>query len=159
MNSFGRLISTVSIVIASALTLAGCSKESWNYWWTRGQPPSTNTLIERADDKLTAALNSPTLTRGNVGTLAMQIQSSLNKLSSSTDLDSPESQELFLQIEDGFMSLEGMLSIGSRAPYGELLGQLRRLKHEHTPEGVRLFTARSFFFLANELETPAPTFG
>lgn len=66
---------------------------------------------------------------------------------------------------DSFMKMEGLISIGSRAAFSELSGQLRKFTNSAkegqavNPEAFGLFHARTQFFLARELMVPPPNFG
>jgi len=64
---------------------------------------------------------------------------------------------------DLFITLEGTLSIGSRAAYGELAGQLRNIitgveeRNRIREDAFGLFAARTLTFLASELGVPGPS--
>jgi hypothetical protein len=94
-----------------------------------------------------------------------EIESSLTSSLASLEKGSPADTAAALEkAKRAFMQLEGKLSIGSRASYGELSGQLRVLASAENakqpdPSSLGLFTARTYFFLANEFSMAPPTFG
>ena len=136
--------------------LTGCTE----YWWQRGQPPSVKTLINRATIDLQTAI--ATKKRPELVSLAQSLESCLKQAAAESagpdTAPSPKLTESLSQCKQGFVSLEEQLTVTNRAPYAELAGQLRvfvdaTAKGEKPdPSAVGLFTARTLFFLASELE-------
>lgn len=153
------LIATLLLTVTTVLT--GCTE----YWWTRGQPPAVNTLITRSHTRLQEALKQHQSTRSELVPVVNEIESSLTNSLASLEQGSPTDTAAALEkAKQAFMQLEGKLSIGSRASYGELSGQLRVLASAENakqpdPGALGLFTARTYFFLANEFAMAPPTFG
>lgn len=150
------------ILLASVILLSNtaCSE----YWWTRGQPPSTSELFERKQITLVEAIQKDPYNREIVIKHSELLSSALEKAVSSFG-----SKEAFTTAlgnsQKQFISLEGKLSIGSRAAFGELSGQLRSFLQKND-EGEQidksaftLFSARTLSFLASEISVPAPNFG
>lgn len=151
------------LLVAFLLLLSGCSE----YWWTRGQPPSVATLLSRSQSKLEAARSARAGVREEVAQISTSLEKALLQAVEAVEKDGSK-RDLAVSLtsaREAMMDLEGKLSIGSRAAYGELSGQLRRFLQvlaaggdiEYAPFG--LYTARTLSFLANELTVPAPTFG
>ncbi len=153
----------ITFILVTLIPLSGCSE----YWWTRSQPPSSAALVERSRTQLQSAITERGKDRAPVADVAKGIETSLSKAISSVKngSSSSDTRTALLESENGFISLEGKLSIGSRAAYGELSGQLRGLiakvenKESVDASALQLFSARTFFFLADELQVPAPNFG
>jgi len=140
--------------------LAGCSKD----WWTRGQPPSVDTLVSRSHLELIELRKQNKNTRETVAKASTRIEQALLKAFeiSKNGGNNSQSKQYLEAATTSFIALEGKLSIGSRAAYGELAGQLRNFvgsKTTPSPEAIGLFSARMFFFLGNELTVPKPSFG
>ena len=149
-------------VILAATSLTGCE-----YWWTRGQPPAVQTLITRAkghlDDAREIRKKEPQSVRSEVVASSQVIEESLLQAVASIEKgQSPQSVVDGLQkAQTAFVTLEGKMSVGSRAAYGELSGQLRGFvgaAGKGQPlqyPAVGLFTARTLSFLARELALPS----
>jgi hypothetical protein len=155
--------------------LSACNGKWWHnipgyngFWWNRGQPKSVAELLSNSQDKLTAALKNSESSRAELVPLARGLEQQLldtrNKLlSSGTQQDM---QTELTKTEHAMMTLEGKLSVGSRAAYGELAGELRtfsekvqagqQLDDPDFRSAFSLYTARTLSFLANELSVPAP---
>lgn len=158
LNSF-RL--SILICILLPVCLGACSE----YWWTRGQPPAPSTLLTRAQTNLSSAREEFSQSRADIADISVRYEESMRSMLDSVSKNSPLSETLsnMQSAQKVFAELEGHLSIGSRAAFGELSAQLRKLAHDvskpDTPTSVQtydLFAARSFSFLARELATPAP---
>ena len=141
------------------ILLVICSTSCTEYWWTRGQPPSTSDLLERANDRFSTSFEQRSEKRADIANLAKSLTNSLNQSVNSTNANSLN------KVQSDFIKLEGKLSIGSRAAYSELSKQIRAFSNNSsTNEGsvnksaYRLFASRSIMFLASELKTPAPSF-
>ncbi len=158
-------------LILLILPLSACDL---GYWWQRGQPPGVETLVERSSNRLGQALLSSGGEREDVAGIAKQLQATLEGIySTNTNPSSSNpSQKKHLaldisleQAKTSFLELEGKLSIGSRAAFGELSGQLRRFvkkaeaENQFNYDAFGLFAARTMFFLSRELVVPAPNFG
>ena len=125
------------------------------YWWTRGQPPSTSDLLERANDRFKTSYKKRAEKREDIASLAKNLTESLNQSVESADATNLN------QVQSDFIKLEGKLSIGSRAAYSELSKQIRAFvssENNFNKPAYRLFASRSIMFLASELKTPAPSF-
>ena len=162
----------LSGLILVLLPFSGCDL---GYWWQRGQPPGVETILERSTNRLSEALE---LTNGQqrnqVAGIAKQLQATLDSIYSTNpnpSLSNPaQNKPLSLDqsldsAKNSFLQLEGKLSIGSRAAFSELSGQLRRFIEKSSSEenfnydAFGLFAARTMFFLSRELMVPAPNFG
>ena len=140
----------------TALPLVGCDT---GYWWSRGQPPSVETLLDRSQTKLANATKAPTNNNQKLTVGAAEIKKSLTgALNAAKDgpRHSPNVARHLKSARAAFLSLEGHLSPGSRPPYGELSGQLRSFithaeKGKVDGSALGLFAARTFFFLSDEL--------
>lgn len=145
------------------MSFSGCDFE---YWTTRGQPPSVEELLTRAQSNLDRAQQERGSVRAELAPISSQLRDAL--LGAAQNLKGDGNRESVLaQIEkarSGFKALEGKVSIGSRAALGQLSGQLRALSvqakaGELDYAAFGLFSARTFNFLAGEFEVPAPAFG
>ena len=156
--------SLVSLFVATLLlgSTTGCNE----YWRTRGQPPSVDKLLERSQERLTESRMLHEAERVEVSKISTQIEGALT--SALKQVESSDNSVLLGSLQeasDSFIALEGKVSIGSRAALGELSGQLRRFSNQASQgeplqkSAFGLFTARTMFFLANELSVPAPNFG
>lgn len=161
--SFKTVLSAVLVLLVLPSVLGGCTEDAWK----RGQPPGVPTLVKRSQTRLGSALRRGTATRKDVADTATELRTSMT--TALRTVKKGGSKETLVRelnrSRDAFMKLEGKLSVGSRAGYGELSGQMRvfadRASRGETIEyaSFGLFTARTFFFLANELSVPAPTVG
>ncbi len=138
------------------------------YWWQRGQPKSVAQLLDISKGKLGESLSSHASARSDIAANAEGIQTALTGAYERV-LAGGKKEDVASQlgkVEDNFIDIEAKLSIGSRAAYGELAGQLRtfserlRSGQDIGDEGFReafgLYTSRVLAFLANELSVPAP---
>ncbi len=155
------------IIIIALLTictsLPGCSED----WWTRGQPPSVDTLINRSQGRLKAAISSRRSERGRAAELSANIEEALSSaIQAAKEGKNTVTVASLEKAKSAFVDIESQLSIGSRPAYAELSGELRRLVSVTTSgtaqaqapafRVVGLFVARTFFFLENELTMPQP---
>jgi len=146
-------------------SVLGCS----DYWWSRGQAPGVSQLLERSETRLNDSLGKNSSSRPLLSPVASQVSAGLKKSLADLDAiseDMPKGAGANMTaLKQSFMQMEGLLSIGSRAAYGELAGQLRTFSgalssgKKVDPKAFGLFAARTKFFLANELSVPAPNFG
>jgi hypothetical protein len=137
-----------SFCIALLLTFAACNQEEFHYWWSRGQPPSVSELISRAETSLKEQLEENSNKRSDIAPLVTSISQALT------------SSQLQVAYEK-LLELDGKISVTNRAPYGELLGQLRGFINagsELDAKAFGMFASRVIFFLASELKVPAPNF-
>ena len=144
--------------------LLACSEPETNYWWTRGQVPSSRTLLVRAQQQLDEARRNNAYSRADFAKLSQQLEALLT--GTLKDLEAKKVGNNFsaslIKTQAEFMKLEGQLSFGSRPAYGELCAEVRNFAQRATggesvsAPAFTLFTARALFFLANELEVPAP---
>ena len=139
-----------------------------HYWWQRGQPKSPAELYTQAGEKLQNSVEQFKSTRPDIASAAADIRGALNAayggLDKGTDAGAISAE--LSKAETSWMALEGKLSVGSRAAYGELAGELRAFneklqggqdpKDEGFRESLRLYSARVYSFLANEISVPAP---
>lgn len=157
-NSFQTGIRIFSLVLL--VGLFGCNES----WWTRGQPPSVKTLIERSESRFDEAVLSYGSKREDILDLANNLKSNLIAASVAASKGAPKAELLapLKKAEENMIAVENSLSIGSRAAYGELSGQLRVFVNtmekggEINGDSVGLYVSRVLFFLANELSVPAP---
>ncbi len=159
MNLRNFAVGVVFIGIGAGLQ--GCDT---NYWWSRGQPASVETLVNRFDAKFETALSSRSTERADVAptmkTVASEMKSILVSLDSANKSDGVIGH--LVSARAGMMALEGKLSIASRAAHNELNGQLRAIieqadkKQPLDGNAFRLYTARLLSFFTDELSVPAP---
>jgi hypothetical protein len=152
-----RPLKFFALFLTLALT-CGCNE----YWWSRGQPPAVETVFERAHEKVNAALHESGTSRTDIAEAATAVRNELASAVAGLEKDDGHFLDHMREARRLFESLEGKLSWGSRAPYGELAGQIRVIIEEAenggavNPAPVKLLAARTFFFLADELRVPAP---
>ncbi|MCB0324459.1 MAG: hypothetical protein KDD69_12845 [Bdellovibrionales bacterium] len=158
-----KQISHTILVCCSLFLLSGCSE----YWWTRGQPPGVEQLVARSQQRLHDARQARSAAREDVAAASERVEKSLLTTLEIVAQDARDGRvlEQLQSATDGFLALEGKLSVGSRAAYGELAGQMRSFSQAASEgKGIGqstfgLFTARTLFFLANELRVPPPSVG
>lgn len=152
----------VPLALGSAIIFtSGCSE----YWWTRGQPPSVAQLLERSQSKLANARSKRGSQRPTVSAVSEEIETALSDSIAAADSRGASRQlaQSLQRAQEGFVKLEGRISVGSRAPLSELSGQIRELADSARRDGsvsaktLGLFAARTYTFLANELSVPAPS--
>ena len=143
------------VVLLSILSLTACTE----YWWTRGQAPGPDVLLNRAQERLAENIKTNPQKRNEVASIASSIESSL--LAAVNAKSTSDRSKSIQNSINSFEQLEGKLAVTSRAPYGELFGQLRTISKSQDVDNdaLQLFAARALFFLASELEVPAPSFG
>ncbi|MDD2942176.1 MAG: hypothetical protein PHC51_04335 [bacterium] len=158
LNSF-RL--SILVCILLPVCLGACSE----YWWTRGQPPAPSTMLSRAQTNLSSAREEFGESRADIAEISVRYEESMRSMLDSISKNSALSETIsnLQSTQKIFAELEGHLSIGSRAAFGELSAQLRKLAHDISKPDAQtslqtydLFASRSFAFLARELATPAP---
>jgi len=178
----GRKHCSVSFLAAITLlgiVLSGCDGQEsvrwWSkvpgyghYWWQRGQPKSPAELYTQMGEKLQSSVEQYKNARPDIAAAAADIRGALNAAYGALDTgsDAAAIAANLTKVEDSWMGLEGKLSVGSRAAYGELAGELRAFteklhngqdpKDEAFRESLRLYSARVYSFLANEITVPAP---
>ena len=158
-----RTLLFISALVLVAQSLTSCS----DYWWERGQALSTADLLKRASEHYESAQARYGAERAEFQSVAQALNGSLEGALTTLETDHSGTgvKKLLLACEESFGALEGKLSVGSRAPYGELSGQLRsmvgRLEkgEEISKSAFSLFTARTRFFLANEFAMNQPVTG
>ena len=113
------------------------------------------------EEKLAAAASE----RADILPLAKNLKSALGKALAATSSTSAASTNVAASLEEAaqaMLDLEGKLSVGSRAAYGELAGQLRVFADSASSGQVPnhsafgLFASRTYKFLASELQVPPP---
>lgn len=148
------------------LILGGCTE----YWWTRGQPPSTAALYRQARSELLSANSLSRTKRPELAVLSDTVEKSLSsilqELAGSKGGENQACKEsaisYFSSAEISLLELEPQLSYGSRPAYGELAGQFRRFqescrsKHHLEYTAFGLFASRMLKFLASEISVSAP---
>jgi len=152
-------ISTLLLSLAISSSLSGCDIE---YWWSRGKPPGSKTLFARATESFSEELQSTTRNdvKQDVEKAAADINAVENLLAS--DKGGAELNDKLNALNETFSKLEGRLSWGQRASYGELSGQISGFQKIAEETGTvdknvfSLFGARTLFFLANELKSLTP---
>ena len=153
-------------LILTSLT-TGCDT---GYWWSRGQPSGVSELIQRSSERLAESVATHGPARENLSGIAVHTSKALEKALQNIGSGAGGNQLVQLSSElkiarDSFMKMEGLISIGSRAAFSELSGQLRKFTNSAkegqavNPEAFGLFHARTQFFLARELMVPPPNFG
>jgi len=158
-------------IVALCCMLTGClNQEDWEYAWSRGQPAGVSDLIQRSSDNLASSITSHGPAREKFSGLAVStskaLQSALGSIGSGSNSGSlGELSNQLKSARSSFMAMEGLVSIGSRAAFSELSGQLRNFAAKAkegqsiSPKAFGLFHARTQFFLARELMVPPPNFG
>lgn len=140
------------LLLFLALSFVGCSE----YWWSRGQAPSVESLVNRASERL----SSNAARRPDVYPSFKKVQEALISA-----YEGESRQKVVANLDradEAFSELGRKLSYGSRPAYGELSGQLRALRTQVSEQEkvekstIGLFTARTLFFFADELTVPAP---
>lgn len=132
------------------------------YWWQRGQPKSVSQLLDESTTRLSEAVAQYQSKREELIPLATSIEKSLNSTLLSVQKKDAAVSDNLNKTELAMLELEGKLSVGSRAAYGELSSQLRAFTNQASSgaeikqEAFGLYTSRIFFFLANELSMPKP---
>lgn len=170
MNKQVLKIFSVSLIFISL----GCNNDSFGakwwqhlpgwggYWWQRGQPKSVSQLLEESTTRLSEAVAQYQTKRNELVPLATSIEKALRSTLLSVQKKDTAVSENLDRAELAMLELEGKLSVGSRAAYGELSSQLRAFVDransgaEIKQEAFGLYTTRIFFFLANELSMPQP---
>ena len=148
------------------LTLSLLSLSSCEYWWSRGQLPSVEKLVEDSITRLEQNESLYKESRPELLAHTKNIRSSIARLLNTVSSSKQNSELLkeMIVFRKLFMELEGKVSIGSRAALGELSGQLRNFVQdanngknlEYEPFG--LFASRTMRFLSDELAVPKPNF-
>lgn len=142
------------------LFFCGCSE----YWWTRGHPKSTTELLTSAQQKLELALSKADNSRPELVPLSKNISNSFLEALEASRKKANQNEIIarLSQVEMAMLELEGKLSVGSRAAYGELSAALRAVVNDAgdgkppVNGAFTLLTARTLNFLSNELSVPAP---
>ena len=145
-------------VTLAIFSLSSCTE----YWWTRGQPPSVSELLSQSQSRLENAISTSDSANATVK-MSKDIENGLLKVVSSLEEKNSVSEvrSSLYSLANNFYALDGNLTMGSRAAYGELSGQLRSFvsKIENgsvpSPQTFGLFTARTLNFLASELNAAA----
>lgn len=162
------------LALLTVFSLSACEGQWWHnlpgyggFWWQRGQPQSVDQLVTASKTHFEANLTQFHTQRAALAPLVDEIgKNLLNAYSASrgpgiNKIDLTAAEALFIGLED-------QLSVGSRAAYGELSGQMRafssRLKNaspsdEILRESFGLYTSRVLSFMANELSVPPPVLG
>lgn len=171
-------------LLLAVLSFSGCDGNWWHnvpgwggYWWQRGQPKGTEQLLSEANERFTEAVaatkNLPLKDqRTDILGEAEKVNAALTELTDElkSQLPGEESKaklvSLLQRTEVVMMGLEAKLSIGSRAAYGELNGELRRFidslydgvdsQNADFKSALSLYSSRTKRFLANELSVSAP---
>lgn len=182
MSAHNKSFRSIALILAGILVLSsavGCGEDSgtrwWRslpgyggYWWQRGQPKSVSQLLAHAQEKLTGNLQAFGGKRPELVEPAKTMNEVLNSVVSG--LAGGESKDAIAKklsnATNVWFLLEGQLSVGSRAAYGELASEMRNfsrraamgenLQDDKFRESLGLFSMRVFSFLANELSVPAP---
>lgn len=147
------------ILVFTVFSFSACT----DYWWSRGQPPSVAQLYSRAEAKLNTALVEEKARRKDIFKQVTSIKANLGQAYSlaKQNKNSAVSSQLEIVL-NSFYDLEEKLSYGSRPAYGELSGQLRTIKNslqfnkKLNVSALGLFTARTFFLLADEMRSLSP---
>jgi len=146
----------VPVFLLVCFSASACTE----YWWTRGQAPSVDTLLSRSQNKLQMAVSVNSAKRAVMANRAIALKASLLAALADLKAGSGNHQAVrsLAKARADFLGLEEFLSVTSLAPYGELSGQMRSF-FDKAANGSNidypafgLFTARTIFFLARELE-------
>ena len=151
----------LSISLFSILLIAtGCNNDAW----TRGQPPSVETMVTRAKSTLSENINARKSKRPEISQVAENIEVSLLKAYELSK--GPQRSDILaplLKSQQDLLSLEGKLSLGSRPAYGELSKQLQEFirkvqdGEQVSNAGLGLYFSRVLLFLSDELLVSAPS--
>jgi len=147
------------IIALVCFSLSSCDVD---YWWSRGKPPTSEKLLNLSQSKFDAIVSSTS--RNEVKADFIKLQKLLADTHSGLKqgVAGDKLKSNLVALTEAMYSLEGRISWGSRAPYGELLGQLRGFENIAQINGTvdtnvfTLYTARVYFFLSDELAVPAP---
>ena len=138
----------------------GCSE----YWWSRGKAKTPEMLLAAGRERLAGIQANPPYVRSDIAQSVADIRCSLEMAVADveTSQDDGTAAAELIGFREDFRKLEGKLSIGSRAAYGELSGQLRGMitaaekGQRPEKEAFALYASRVMFFLADELAVPMP---
>jgi len=152
--SLGTFLISISLLIS----LSSCTE----YWWTRGQPPASNEVLQRAKDRLAEVEVEYPDQRPEIADSAKKVSSHIEQIISLAGTNSQSTTNELEKLEQELVALEGKLSYGNRAPLSELSGQFRSFKglilekgaDSVPPEVFSLFGARLLFMLASEMQVP-----
>ena len=148
------------LLLILLMSLNACSE----YWWTRGQPPSSKDLFTRANERIEDALKNRATERPEIAANAMEIKQTLSSLETE-EISPSDLNQILSNVETSFKSLEGKISYGNRPSLNELSGQLRAIKSDISNaslidplklSSIRLFGGRILMYLSTELQVPAP---
>ncbi|MBP9838023.1 MAG: hypothetical protein KBC84_04850 [Proteobacteria bacterium] len=162
--------------LLTVILLAGCQDsnlgERWwsklpgygGYWWQRGQPKSVEILHQEATTKFAQTVVEYQTDRAEIAQTTQEIEKHYQNIliGLKEKKDSSALQKEVADAMQAMMGLEGKLSVGSRAAYGELAGQLRifamKIKsgEDFSVDAFGLHTARTLNFLSSELSMPKP---
>lgn len=154
-----RIIRTTAGLVLLATTVSGCD----SYWWTRGQPPATGELVQKAALAFDEQLKVSESARPDIAAAAKNAKAALLQLASSAR-SSRGDGAAFDVVAQSLAPLENSLSMGSRPALAELTGQFRVFAQQaHAGQdlnapAVETLVSRALFLLASELSVPAPTF-
>lgn len=152
--SLGSFLLSISLLVS----LSSCTE----YWWTRGQPPASNEVLQRAIDRLAEVEVEYPDKRPEIAEAAKKFSSHIEQIISLAGTNPKSTTSVLEKLELELMALEGKLSYGNRAPLSELSGQFRSFKGlilEKGPNSVpsevfSLFGARLLFMLSSEMKVP-----
>lgn len=154
-----------SLRLAALLCILLSSTACNEYWRSRGQPPSVAQLMQRSQAHLSEQVKVRAEARPELARIAQNIEKSMLAMFSDGTLKKEAVQEQLASVQKDFLSLEGKVSIGSRAAFGELSAQLRGFVGQAAKGGevdyaaLGLFTSRVIRFFGNEMMVPGPEFG
>lgn len=162
-----------ALILASAMMVTtGCTE----YWWSRGQPQSPKAVLQKAEDTFDEAVKTSGPKRPEIVDTAVDLRRLVTRASAAAEAlaqeqnNAPAAQaqhdkllSILNETNHRYADLEGKLSLGSRAAYGELGGELRAILHqtaagaEVKAPALQLLASRVVFFLAQELTVPPPS--
>lgn len=160
-RDFIQLVGTVvvfSLILATVAHVAMTPD-----YWDRGQPPSVATLYERSKAQLAEQVEKRAEFRQDITPQVLTMSKALDQ--ANHQLSSGNIPAIVASLEEArgaLVAVESSLSIGSRAPYGELTGQLRhviaavRNGEKLDASALRLLSSRLTFFFARELQVASP---
>jgi hypothetical protein len=146
-------------LVLMVLSLSACDVE---YWWSRGKPPSSDKLVSVSQQQLENAIKDPT--RPEIVEEFKKLHSKFQETNAALaqGIGGDKFKQSLAGLREGLINLEGKLSYGSRPAYGELMGQMDGFEQLANQLGTvdrsvfSLYTARVYFFLANELTVSPP---
>lgn len=160
-QDFIQLVGTVVVFGLIVATIAHVAMTP--DYWDRGQPPSVATLYESAKEQLAQQVETRAEFRSDITPQVLSLSKALDDANQQFAKGNvPATVAALEAARSSLIAVETSLSIGSRAPYGELTGQLRQListvrqGEKIEASTLRLLSSRLTFFFARELQVASP---